>query len=445
MFKNHKKTLLLLIFLILSAPVFSQSKIYILKNRKKAKVGFELINNLIVLPVYLNGKELSFILDSGAKNTVLFGATPNDSLILNDQVKTSLRGLGGGEAIPAIISQNNRIKMDDIFGYNVKVYVILDERLDLSLKMGKPIHGIIGYDLLKNFVTKIDYSKRNLTFYDPNHFQEPKKNNIEQFNLIFHKEKPYLSCDYKIDEHTSNNSLFLIDTGSSDAVWLFENESKNISTKRKFFWDYVGEGLSGPIKGKRTKIDQFSIDNFAFDNVTTAFLDSTAAPKYNSNFNRGGSIGSLLLERFKVILDYPNQKLYLKKAKGFKEDFTYNLAGLGVSYDKDAKTFTVRERNTGIKVVERNNNLYEDLFEIKYEYELKRLFSVYYVRPDSPAEKVGLKVKDIILEINGKPAYNYSLEEITAFFYGKQNEIIRLKVERNGLVLYFEFRLDTPL
>lgn len=434
-----------MILLILSAPAFSQSKINILKNRKKAKVRFELINNLIILPVHLNGKELSFILDSGAKNTVLFGASPKDSLILNDKIKTTLKGLGGGEAVPAIISQNNRIKIGDIFGYNVKVYVILDERLDLSLKMGKPIHGIIGYDLLKDFITKIDYSKRSLTFYDPHHFQEPKKNKVEQFDLIFYKNKPYLSCDYRIDKHTTNNALFLIDTGSSDAVWLFENEAKNIYAKRKFFWDYVGEGLSGPIKGKRTKIDQFSIDNFAFDNVTTAFLDSTAVPKYNSNFDRGGSIGSLLLERFKVILDYPNQKLYLKKAKSFKEDFKYNRAGLGVSYDKDAKTFTVRERNTGIKVVERNNNLYEDLFEIKYEYELKRLFSVYYVRPDSPADKVGLKVKDIILEINGKPSYNYSLEEITAFFYGKQSEIIRLKVERSGVPLYFEFRLETPL
>lgn len=445
MVKNLTKTLSLLVLLMLSVSVFSQSKIYILKNHKKAKVRFELINNLIVIPVHLNGKELSFILDSGAKNTVLFGSSPNDSLILNDQIKTMLKGLGGGEAVPAIISQNNRIKIDDIFGYNVKVYVILDERLDLSLKMGKPIHGIIGHDLLKNFITKIDYSKRNLTFYDPKHFQKPNKKSIKQFELIFHKEKPYLFCDFKIDKHTSNNALFLIDTGSSDALWLFENEFKNISVKRKFFWDYVGEGLSGPIKGKRTKIDQFRIDNFTFDNVTTAFLDSTAVPKYNSNFDRAGSIGSLLLERFSVILDYPNKKLYLKKAKSFKEDFKYNRAGLGVSYDKDAKTFTVRERNTGIKVIERNNNLYEDLFEIKYEYELKRLFSVYYVRPDSPAEKVGLKVKDIILEINGKTAYNYSLEEITAFFYGKQSEIIHLKIERNGVILYFEFKLEPPL
>lgn len=445
MSNNYKNIILLIALLLAIIPSQAQGNMTILKGKDKQKISFEFINNVIIVPVSLNGKKLSFILDTGARNTILFGSAKSDSLVLNNQVKTKIKGLGEGNAVDAIISRNNRIKIQDIYGYNQTVYVILDDNFDLSLKMGKPIHGIIGYELLKNFVTSINYRTRKIVFYDPINFKPPKSEKFEKFNLDFHKNKPFINAYSQLSDTIGFQTKLLIDTGCSDALWLFENEKKGLTTQGKFFVDYLGEGLNGSLEGKRSKIKSFKLGRFTFNNITTAFLDSVSTSYARLYKERDGSIGSRILERFHVILDYPKQELYLKKSKSFEEEFRYNRAGLGVSFHKDAKILIEKENTEIIVVSERQNDKYNNLFKISYKYELKRLFKVDYVRPNSPAEKAGIKKNDLIFKINGKPAYNYKLSELINFFFGKKGEIIQVTVERNGIPFYYEFKLEEPL
>lgn len=425
-------------------PSYAQSNMTLLKGEKE-KVSFEFINNVIIIPVTLNGKKLSFILDTGARNTILFGAVNSDSLILNEKVKTKIRGLGDGDPVDAIISKNNRIKIQDIFGYGQTVYVILDDSFDLSLKMGKPIHGIIGYELLKNFVISINYRTRKIVFNNANTYQPPKSEKYQKFDLDFHQSKPYVNANSQFNDSINHQIKLLIDTGCSDALWLFENLNTGLTVQGKYFTDYLGEGLNGSLEGKRSKIKSFKLGDFEFKNITTAFLDSVSTSYARRFKERDGSLGSRILERFHVIIDYPKRKLYLKKSKSFKEEFRYNRAGLGVAYHKDAKVLVEKEQTEIIVVSERENDKYNNLFEISYQYELKRLFKVYYIRPNSPAEKAGIKVDDLIFQINGKPSYHYKLGELVNFFYGEKGETVNISVERNGVSLYYSFTLEEPL
>ncbi|HIP49529.1 MAG TPA: PDZ domain-containing protein [Lutibacter sp.] len=391
----------------------------------------------------LNGKKLSFILDTGAKNTILFGSSNSDSLVLNDQIKTKLSGLSG-EPINAIISRNNRIQIKNIFGYGQKVFVILDDSFNLSLKMGKPIHGIIGYELLKNFVTDINFKTQTLRFYNTKKFKIPNSKKYQKNNLEFHKDKPYIETVSFLNDGSKHQTKLLIDTGCSDALWLFEKASTGLQITDKFFSDYLGEGISGSIKGKRSKIKSFKIGDYTFNNITAAFLDSVSTQRARSFKERDGSIGSNLLQRFRVIFDYPNKILYLKKAKSFKKDFRYNRAGLGISYHKDAKVLVIENNN---KIIISDNTLADNnpLFKIDYQYKFKRLFSIYYVRENSPAGKAGLMVNDIIININDKASYEYSLNEIIGMLYADEGEIITINIERNGIPFHYEFKLKKPL
>lgn len=424
-------------------PLFSQSSMHLLKSRKKQKIHFEFINNVIVIPIFLNGKKLSFILDTGAKNTILFGSSNADSLVLNDQIKTKLSGLSG-EPIHAIISRNNRIQIQNIYGYGQKVFVILDDSFDLSLKMGKPIHGIIGYELLKNFVTEINFRKQTLKFYTPKSFKIPNSKKYQKSKLEFYKDKPYLETISFLNDGSEHQTKLLIDTGCSDALWLFEKASSGLQITGKFFNDYLGEGISGSIKGKRSKIKAFKIGDYTFNNITAAFLDSVSTQRARSFKKRDGSIGAKLLQRFRVIFDYPNKILYLKKSKSFKKDFRYNRAGLGISYHKDAKVLAIEEKQK-IIVSDNTSGTNKPLFEIDYKFKLKRLFYIYYVRENAPAALAGLQVNDIILRINDKPSYDYMLEEIIGLLYADEGEIIRIDVTRNGVPYHYEFTLKKPL
>jgi hypothetical protein len=61
--------------------VFIQSSFEFPEGVTKRTFSFELINNLIVLPVQINGVSLSFLLDLGVNKTILFN---NDLINVND-------------------------------------------------------------------------------------------------------------------------------------------------------------------------------------------------------------------------------------------------------------------------------------------------------------------------------------------------------------------------
>jgi hypothetical protein len=63
-------------------------------NQKVVSLQFKFINNLIVIPIEVNGQKLSFILDSGVDKTIFFNLSEVDSLKLNRVKKITLQGLG---------------------------------------------------------------------------------------------------------------------------------------------------------------------------------------------------------------------------------------------------------------------------------------------------------------------------------------------------------------
>jgi len=134
------------------------------------KVLFEYHHNLIIFPLEVNGAKLNFILDTGSSHTVIFALSENDALELFNQKKIMLRGLGNGAPIEAILSKKNTLKIKNISGQNQNIYLIINEKFDLSSRIGKTIHGIIGTKLLENVIVKINFNKKILTFYNPDFF-----------------------------------------------------------------------------------------------------------------------------------------------------------------------------------------------------------------------------------------------------------------------------------
>ena len=62
----------------------------------------------------------------------------------------------------------------------------------------------------------------------------------------------------------------------------------------------------------------------------------------------------------------------------------------------------------------------------------------------SPAHKAGLKHAEIILEIDGKDAYEYSLLELSSFLRGKAGSEVTIKVMRVGWYNYRTFFVLFP-
>ncbi|SDR81134.1 Aspartyl protease [Polaribacter sp. KT25b] len=442
--KNIKTSYNYFIYFFLKAKA-QESFRFINQSKKHQRVNFKLINNLIVIPLVINGKELSFILDSGVTRTILFNISQNDSIGLNDVEKFSLQGLGEGKPVGALLSRKNNIKIKNIASNNETIYVLLNDYFDLSSKMGITIHGIIGYNILRNFVVKINYKSKKIDFYNPKSYAYKKCRKCEVFPLEFYQKKPYINTKVQID--TISNVLtdvkLLIDSGGSDAIWLFENSKKEIKTPIRFFNDILGEGLSGHIYGNRSRIPKIKLGDFEIENPTVSFLDTISTKNARRFKERNGSIGGGILKRFIVWFDYPSKKITFKKNGSFTKGFNYNMTGLDVIYN-------------GKQLVEEqvlkpysNNNEYNLNNSINYissfSYKFKSSFKIKSILKNSPAEKAGLLKDDIILKINGTPAHHLNLNKIIFKFQEKDNKKIKIIVNRNGEELKFEFRLEKKI
>lgn len=412
-------------------------------NNHSEVVGFSLVNNLIVIAAEVNGKKLNFLLDTGIKKTILFNLKFEDSLQLRNVRKIKIRGLGEGEPINALISEGNQFKLDGIVNTQLSLYAITDGLFDLSAKMGKDIHGIIGGDLFRDFVVKMNYSSQRLNFYDPEHYTLNNCRGCETFPLDFYNAKPYINV--QIETHLGKEVpvKLLIDSGGGDALWLFPHSDPDILVGDKYFEDYLGKGLNGDILGKRSKIKKLKIGSFEFEDASVSYPDSTSIVKVHANMDRNGTLGAGILKRFLVIMDYPNNRITLKKnSKYFKQPFLYNKSGMELIYGGE---MLVKENNYQSPLPKQNQGV--SITNIFYTFGLtyKPSYKVSLIRTGSPAHYAGLRKGDILLEINGKEAYSLDMQEIIYTLSQKEDKRIKVLIDRNGQHLRFEFYLKSLL
>ncbi|MBA22162.1 MAG: hypothetical protein CMP52_02295 [Flavobacteriales bacterium] len=104
--------------------MFIQSSFEFPEGVTKRTFSFELINNLIVLPVQINGVSLSFLLDLGVNKTILFN---NDLINVNDFeniASINLRGLSDAASILAFRVEADLFQIDRLSSANHEILLL---------------------------------------------------------------------------------------------------------------------------------------------------------------------------------------------------------------------------------------------------------------------------------------------------------------------------------
>ena len=442
---KSKGTIFLFFLLSFSLLGFSQGRFHIIDGNS-VSIPFKLVNNLVVIKAKVNGSELTFLLDSGIDKTLLFNLKVKDSIRMNNVERFELKGLGTGNQIEALISKKNLFRIDNLINPNHLIYLIVSDQFDLSAKMGIDINGIIGGDLFKNFIVKINYNSKKITFYNPETYTYKRCRGCETFPLEFYRQKPFI--DVYVKNHL--NDLFkvklLIDSGGGDSLWLFENTHPSIVVSEKHFRDFLGIGLSGSIFGKRSMMNELRIGNFKFEKINVAYPDSISIQSAFKNKKRNGTLGANVLRRFNVIFDYPNKKITLKKNSHYSKPFLYNKSGIEIIYGDEVLVKEVQSSLLQHTSRDNKNSSYAINEIIKsYGLSYKPSYQISFVRHNSPAHLSGILMGDVILEINGRVAHNLKMQEIMNIFSQKENKRIKLLIERNGKQLRYAFYLRDAL
>lgn len=414
-----------------------------IKDAKKIVIPFKLINNLIFIPITVNGAELTFMLDTGVAETTIF-SLENKELKLSPLEKMKFSGLGGSASIEGFKSDHNIGKIGEHFvNTSFTLFIILDQDFNISSHVGIPVNGIIGYHFFKNYPVAIDYSSKKITVYNNDDLFKKRIKKFDELPISIERNKPYIFADVEMTNEKKNSKL-LIDMGNSDAIWLFPILIKNFVYNRPNIDDYLGRGFNGDIFGKRSRIHNFYLGDFKFEKPLTAMPDEFSIQHVNLVVERKGSIGGDILRRFTTVFDYKNQKLYLRKNKNYNDPFHFNMSGLdfqqdGLQWEKDLVNLESknRESNSAESTVISNT--------LQYKFVLKPFFSIAGVRKDSPSDKAGLKKGDQLISINGRKTADMTLQKIMEMMKSDEGKTINMVIMRKNQELRLSFILEDPI
>lgn len=410
------------------------------KEKRAVTLKFSSVNNLIILSALLNGEYVNFLLDSGVNKTKIFSQL-KDSTFLDKSEYISLRSLGSSEPVKAYRTTDNTIDFGPISGENLEVFYITDPRYDLASKLGINVQGIIGYEFLKDFIFRLNYSRESLRVYQHHKFNR-RLNAFYQKDFRFIRRKPHIKVPIELMGGVYKDFVFLIDTGSSDAFWLFEDG--DVKAPENSFLDYVGYGLEEVVEGKRSKFKSARFGKVNLDEPRVAYIDSLSANLFTTSRFKDGIIGSEILRRFVWFFDYKNQSIYFKPGQNFNDNSNYDRSGLILEFIGEE----VKKIKTPVFVsIDENENYGSSNSESRFEIRIQvnKILQIAQIRSKSPASKVDLQIGDRILKLNGKSINKMSVDDINSLLSKEEGKRVKILIQRGDAFLKREIFLSSQL
>jgi hypothetical protein len=338
-------------------------------GKASTTVPFQLLNNHIYVQVKINGKgPYTFLCDTGGANIV----SPTLARELGLHSEGALQGRGVGEKSEDVgLAKVQSVQVGDGTLSN-QVFAIYD--LDSYANVeGVRIRGLIGYEIFKRFVVRVDYEHSQLTLTVPSAFAYHGQGTPVPFQ--FNNHIPQVDGD--IDGIAGK---FDIDTGSRASLSILKPfaEKHDLAARLNAKVQGVtGWGVGGPAKGLLARAKTLHLGSVAVENpVTELSLQSHGA--FTSPYV-AGNVGAGVLKRFNITFDYPHQQLIFERNANYAKPDEFDRSGMWVNKAGDD-------------------------------------FEVMDVIAAGPAAAAGLKAGDKISAVDGRAAGQVSLPELRARF-----------------------------
>lgn len=384
-----------------AAQYLASNRGFLFDNPKKKSITipFKSSSNLIIIPVTINDSDtLNFILDTGVRYPIITELPFINKLDLNYLMPVPVRGLGEGVELTAYRSANNTMRLNGLTASNQEVQMIIDEKFQISHILGIPVHGLIGFNLFKDYIVEIDYVNEKITLNKPEYYKYRDRSKDIVMPLLFDGNKPFVNTTIQTEDSTKIPVKLLVDTGASDAIWLSEKSDERIQYPKNHIETFIGRGLGGDLYGIKGRIEAIWVGPLVLPQPIVAFPNSELVDQLISSGNRNGTIGAEILRRFYVTIDYRNSRLTLRPTHKVKDDFNYNMSGM----------------------------------EIVNPMPGLPIFTVANIRENSPAFLAGLQENDQIISINNNNHKSMELNDINLLLQSKENKKIRVKYLRDG-------------
>lgn len=407
-------SLALALFLILTCPGSARAKTGPEKNRPAsrarggvqiqfafsgdvAQVPAQVDAALVLVPVRVNGTPPSwFLLDTARETSAI----------------DDVRAVGVGLYLPSPAGGRPQSFSNvtlEFPGLKISLPSLgLDSFEDFSARIGHAVDGVLGLDVLSHLVMKVNYQGQVVQFYDPKAFQYSGRG--AEVPVKITEGIPAVEGRVSVRRRGKFTGLVAIATAQTEPVEFsprFAAGHDLTSVPEKML------PFPGADAASDTDVTEFlgRVEALQFGKVT--FVNPIGVFPSKSDTRAGTvppefvcAVGGETLDRFTLILNYPERLLILEPNRSFPSVFTADMSGLAV-----------------VAIPPAFNR-----------------FEVAQVARKSPAAAAGIAVGDMIEKVDGQAASDYTLDDLRSVLRqdGTQHT---LSLSRNGKAIEVKIAL----
>jgi predicted aspartyl protease len=316
-------------------------------------VAFQFIENHLFLTAVVDCREGLWVLDTGASMTVIDVAYAEK---LGLELSGSVTGSGAGNAVEVSFATLPPYSVGGIEFAEQNVAVIDIAGL-FRRTSDLEIVGILGFDFLSRFATRVDYANETLTFYDPSSFEYEGDGVVLDAPLSGN----IFTVPVTVDGEFGGRWALDLGAGGCSFHYPYANEHGLLDRPGV---DVIGFGAGGQITKKLQKYQAMEMAGFTVDDAWITVPDSEVVGAFSST-ELTGNLGNTLFRHFVLTLDYERQQVAVERGENYGNDFPRGKAGLGLW----------RPDGDDIEVL--------------------------YVSGGTPADEAGFEEGDVVVSING--------------------------------------------
>jgi predicted aspartyl protease len=301
-----------LIVLLMFCAAICAATLYAHGAANEAKFPVKVVDSMLLVPVVVNGRRLTFILDSGASSSWLLDRDIASKLNLIPQGEQPSSGAGGNGVVLPLVHD-----LEIAFGNQHYSHVTagVTDLLSLSQYLNIRIDGVVGEDAFRHSIIAIDYCGQQIETSDPSRsISVPSKATVVP---IVNTEGFYAAKgEVKFSPEIQLNGLFILDTGAGPiTVGITREQGQRLHTDPNALHDAL-PAMGGTFRASLIRAESVALGDVVVPDVTVHASENTSGVAARGAYV--GFIGGGFFRRFVTIFDVPHQRLILKPAVGCK-------------------------------------------------------------------------------------------------------------------------------
>jgi hypothetical protein len=370
---------------------------YRIVSGSQAVVPVSIEAGAIIVEVTIDGHgPFPLMFDTGSQDVL----TPDTvaALRLKTEGTGTNRDSGGGN-VPITFTRVGTVRLGGAEMTDQPFAVLALPRYLTDRGSRPPLAGFIGYELLVRFGVRLDYEGKTLTLNPGVDFRDNGKG--IRVPLVLTEKVPVIPA---VAEGVSG--MFVVDTGSTGALTLRREfvEDHGLEARHPSALRIKSIGTAGPFETILIRLDLFDIAESRIERPATRFpaIRGEGLPFTDVD----GSIGYEILRQFVVTFDYRRGELWFEHSRAFGTRTGQGSAGFQA----------VKVEGEG--------------------------FGVTTVLPNTAAAAAGLRVGDLITEVEGESTLPMALDQLAEIMHRPAGTTVRLGTVQDGVTRSLELTLQ---